>query len=103
MRCALRGQLDAMSAALQRWIPDGAKWARPEGGYFLWLWLPLDVDAMQLHRRALANGVSVALGPIFSSQQTFGNYIWLNFGHPRSVRIEAAIETLGQLVWQARR
>lgn len=103
VRFALRSQLDAMNAALQRWMPDGAKWARPEGGYFLWLRLPPGVDAMQLHRRALANGVSIAPGPIFSSQQAFGNYIRLNFGHPWSDRIEAAIETLGQLVWQARR
>ncbi|MER3412488.1 MAG: aminotransferase class I/II, partial [Thermoleophilia bacterium] len=40
----LRLRRDAMLAALERELP-GARWSRPEGGYFLWLDLPPGVEA----------------------------------------------------------
>jgi DNA-binding transcriptional MocR family regulator len=36
----LRARRDAMLEALEREMPDGAAWSRPEGGYFIWLDLP---------------------------------------------------------------
>jgi 2-aminoadipate transaminase len=53
---------DAMLAALERELPD-ASWSRPEGGYFLWLDLP--VDAADLLERATASGVTFVKGADF--------------------------------------
>ncbi len=36
----LRARRDAMLDALERDMPEGAVWSRPEGGYFIWLDLP---------------------------------------------------------------
>lgn len=36
----LRSRRDAMLAALDEHMPDGATWSRPQGGYFVWLDLP---------------------------------------------------------------
>ncbi len=44
---------------------------RPEGGYFLWVELPATVDALGLHELAVAEGISIALGPIFSAQRKY--------------------------------
>ena len=52
--------------AIQRYFPKGTRLTKPQGGYFLWVKLPDGVKALDVHRLALANGISVAPGPIFS-------------------------------------
>ena len=71
---------------------------RPTGGSLLWVELPVAVDALVLHTRALEAGISVAPGPIFSAQgKRYAHFIRLSCGHPWSPRIEAAMATLGSL------
>jgi DNA-binding transcriptional MocR family regulator len=84
--------------AIARHFPEGTRVTRPQGGYFLWLELPARVDALALHRQALAQGISLAPGPMFSASRAFGHCIRLNHGHPLDARAENAIATLGRLV-----
>ena len=78
-------------------FPPGTRVTRPEGGYFLWLELPRQVDALQLHRLALAQRISVAPGHLFSADRRFSHCLRLNYGHPGDARFEAALKTVGQL------
>lgn len=98
LRRRLAEQGAMMAAAVERHFPAGTRLARPQGGYFMWLELPPQVDALQLHQEALARGISIAPGPIFSAKKAFANYLRLNFGHPHGERQQAAIATLGELV-----
>ncbi|HEY1999975.1 PLP-dependent aminotransferase family protein [Paraburkholderia sp.] len=98
LRGAFRSQLDAMDAALHRWMPDDSLWTRPSGGYFLWVRLPRHVEAMQLHRLAIEHGISIAPGPVFSAQHEFRDHVRLNFGHPWSDRMENAVKTFCSLL-----
>ena len=98
LRSALRAQLQAMDAALARWLPPDVRWSRPEGGYFVWLELPEAIDAMDLHRLAIERGISVAPGPIFSARHAYRHCVRLNFGHPWAPPVENAIRTLGELL-----
>ena len=59
--------------------------------------LPDRVDTMVLHDRALAKGVSIAPGAIFSPKQKFHNFIRLNAGLDWSDSVERAVETVGHL------
>ena len=79
-------------------FPPGTRLARPGGGYFLWVELPRQVDALALHRQALAQGISLAPGPIFSAKREFGHCIRLNFGHPFDARVRDAVASLGRWV-----
>ena len=97
LRHALAGQQSAMLDAVARHFPKGTRATRPDGGYFLWLELAGGVDALELQRRALSLGISVAPGPMFSAQRAFRHFIRLNYGHPWSERSEAAMATLGRL------
>jgi DNA-binding transcriptional MocR family regulator len=56
------------------------------------------VDALELHRAALLDGISIAPGPIFSARQQFRNCIRLNYANPWSERLEGALVRLGALV-----
>lgn len=98
LRHVLLLQRDAMVEAITRHFPAGTKATRPAGGYFLWIELARNVNALQLHQQALSLGISVAPGPMFSAHQGFTNCIRLNYGHPFDARAEEAVKTLGKLV-----
>jgi DNA-binding transcriptional MocR family regulator len=84
--------------SLQRYFPAGYRVAAPLGGYFLWLECAAPVDSLDLHRRALDLGISIAPGPIFSARQQFKNYLRLNTGHPWSNTLAQAIQKLAHLL-----
>ena len=64
VRGLLRARKDAMLAALDREMPDGTAWSRPEGGYFLWVDFD-GVDAADLLARATDAGVTFVKGADF--------------------------------------
>ncbi len=57
---------DALLSALERELPN-ASWTQPDGGYFLWLELPGEIDARSLLAAAEANGVTFVPGDAFYS------------------------------------
>ncbi|MER2552336.1 MAG: PLP-dependent aminotransferase family protein [Thauera sp.] len=98
LRRQLAAQETQLLAGIEAHFPGGIRLARPDGGYFLWLELPARVDALRLHEEALAHGISIAPGPIFSAKRAFPNYLRLNFGHPATPRQDQALATLGRLI-----
>ncbi|WP_332609684.1 aminotransferase-like domain-containing protein [Achromobacter sp. ESBL13] len=101
LRQTLQAQQDRMADAIAHEFPAGTRVTRPQGGFFLWVELPAAVDALAMHRDALARGVSVAPGPIFSASSQFASALRLNYGHPWDAAHEAAIRVLGELARQA--
>ncbi len=61
---ALRDRRDALAEALERHVPD-ARFVAPEGGYFLWVELPEDVDTALLLPAAEERGVTFVKGADF--------------------------------------
>ncbi|WP_061237537.1 GntR family transcriptional regulator MpaR [Ectopseudomonas composti] len=98
LRHALEMQQSAMLASAARHFPASTRVTRPAGGYFLWFEFPERLDSLQLLRLALAQGISLAPGPIFSASQGFRHCARLNYGYPWSPRSEQAMEVLGRLV-----
>lgn len=97
LRQALQTQQNRMLEAIAEYFPEGTRVTRPRGGYFLWLKLPAGIDALELHRRAAAQGISVAPGPMFSASRSYGNCLRLNYGHPWSPSIQRAVRAVGAL------
>lgn len=62
---ALRERRDALVGALDRYIGEDARFVLPEGGYFLWVELPEEVDAEQLLAAASERGVVFVKGSDF--------------------------------------
>ncbi len=98
LRRELRARQKQFLQAMETYMPPGTKWTRPDGGYLLWAELGSGTDAIQLHRSALAHGISLAPGPIFSANKAFHHAIRLNYGHPFTPRTEGALKTLGRLI-----
>ena len=87
-----------MTEAIIHYFPEGTKITRPEGGFVIWLELPGDVDSFALARKALAQGISIAPGPIFSASQKYRQFVRLSCACVWGNRIERALVNLAGLL-----
>lgn len=101
LRKTLADSLSDLRQLVLKHFPKGTRVSRPTGGYFLWVQLPDGVDTLLLHRQALAQGISVAPGALFSADQRFRTALRLNGGHPQDFRLHEAIKILGKLASSA--
>lgn len=97
LRVRLEQNVARAAAVVAAEFPAGTRVSRPRGGCFLWVEMPLAVDALQLQRRALEAGVSIAPGHVFSASSAHASCIRLSCGEPWSERIDAAIRLVGRL------
>jgi DNA-binding transcriptional MocR family regulator len=100
LRHAMESQLSSLLGAIASHFPEGVRVSRPAGGYFVWVEFAEGFDALALHQAALAHGISIAPGPMFSARRHFRHCLRLNYGHPWDARFEAAMQTLGALAAQ---
>jgi DNA-binding transcriptional MocR family regulator len=85
-----------MAEAVSEHFPEGTRVTRPQGGHVLWVELPKKTDALALYEKARRLNISIAPGPIFSSQRKYKNCIRLNTAM-WSDQIKNAIALLGKL------
>jgi 2-aminoadipate transaminase len=85
-------------AALERSMPDGVRWTRPEGGFFSWLTLPEGADSVDLARRAAERGVGVVPGTLFFPDGRGGDTVRLSFSLVDEAQIDDGIERLASLL-----
>ncbi len=88
---------ERMTEAIARFFPTGTRATKPAGGVVVWVELPETVDALELHRRALERGVSVAPGPLFSAKQKYRHFIRLTYALSWNEQVEQALVTVGRL------
>ena len=55
------------------------------------------MDALDLHHRAMALGISTAPGVLFSADRRFVHHLRLNVGYPGDARVDPALRQLGKL------
>ena len=67
-------------------------WLLPRGGMFLWCRLPAGVDAATMARQALAKGLVLAPGNVFSLAQSAGNMMRFNVSQMSDPRLPAMLE-----------
>jgi 2-aminoadipate transaminase len=97
--CALYGgQCEAMLEALARHMPKGVSWNRPEGGMFLWVTLPANIDTMQLLEAAIAHNVAFVPGAPFFANEAQHNTLRLSFVTVARARIDEGVARLAALI-----
>jgi DNA-binding transcriptional MocR family regulator len=87
-----------MLAALERTMPEGARWTVPHGGFFSWLTLPGGCDATELARRAVEQGVGIVPGTLFYPDGRGNDSLRLSFSLVDELQIDEGIERLASLV-----
>jgi DNA-binding transcriptional MocR family regulator len=98
LRPVLQTNAGRMRSLVAEHFPSETRTSNPVGGSVLWLELPAMVDSEQLFDDAIAAGISIAPGPIFSPCQRYRNFARLSFGHQWSDDIDRAVAWLGTKV-----
>jgi DNA-binding transcriptional MocR family regulator len=94
----LRARRDAMLEALERDMPEGATWSRPEGGYFVWLDLPQAIPELA---RAEAAGVTFVAGTDFFADGSGAQSLRLAFSFVSPDEISDGVTRLAGLLRSA--
>jgi 2-aminoadipate transaminase len=95
---ALRTKLDTLMEALNEQFGTAAEFEEPEGGIFLWVKLPDQVDTLKLYQAALAAGVSINPGPEWSTSRSHsGSRLRLCFASPSHQQIREGVAVLAEV------
>ena len=89
-----RHRRDLMVSLLEKYMPAEVTWTYPEGGLFLWLTLPEEVDTVALYEEALSAGVAYVAGSFFYTDGSHRNTMRLNFSFIAEEKMEPGIKLL---------
>jgi 2-aminoadipate transaminase len=96
---ALYGRRSAvLLAALERHLPDTARWTRPRGGFFSWLTLPPGHDAVAVAEAARAEKVAYVPGVPFFPDGRGTDSARLSFSRVTDDDIEEGVRRLAGLL-----
>jgi 2-aminoadipate transaminase len=98
IRTLYGNQCQAMLDALAEHFPAEASWTKPEGGMFIWVTLPKQVDAMKLLDQAIAARVAFVPGAPFYANEPETNTLRLSFVTVPPERIREGVAVLGKLI-----
>lgn len=93
-----RRKRDAMLRALERYMPDGVSWTRPQGGLFLWVKLPEGIDTEGMFPKALERKVAYVIGAPFFVDGSGHNTMRLSFAIATLEQIDEGIRRLSEVV-----
>jgi len=89
-------QAQAMISSLEKHLSKEITFTRPEGGMFLWVTLPRDIDSMELFEKAMKMNVAFVPGIPFYAKNPESNTLRLNFSCSDEKTIEEGIKRLAQ-------
>lgn len=99
LRSAYGTKARTILAALDRLMPAGVTWSKPQGGMFVWVWLPEGMDGKRLLERALAEErVAFVPGEPFFAEVPAVNAIRLSYSLPTDTEIEDGVSRLARLI-----
>jgi 2-aminoadipate transaminase len=93
-----RERRDAMLDALAAVMPDGCRWTRPAGGFYVWLQLPPGLNAKAMLPRAISSRVAYVPGTGFFTGGAGGEFMRLSYCFPEPARIREGVRRLADVV-----
>ena len=93
-----RTKRDHLLALLQKYMPEGVSWTHPEGGLFVWVTLPQEVDTVAMYDEALSAGVAYVAGSFFYPDGSHRNTMRLNFSFLDKDRMEEGVRRLSHII-----
>jgi DNA-binding transcriptional MocR family regulator len=90
---------DCMLAALEKYMPAGTSWTKPEGGMFVWITLPKGMDGAKLLAKSLETAkVAFVPGQAFFADGSGANTFRVSFSCANAEMIDEGIGRLGRLI-----
>lgn len=107
MRIQLAKSMYELIQAIERYFPPNTRITQPQGGYVLWVELPVEnlvsknFDTYELTLRLLDEKIAITPGKIFTTTQKYKNCLRLSSGGYWTPQKEKALRRVGELIKQA--
>ena len=89
---------DIMMKAFEKYMPEGVTWTKPEGGLFLFITLPEDMDSEILFRKAIEKKVAFVVGHAFYCNGKGRNTMRINFSYVPKELNEIGVKRLAEVI-----
>ena len=87
-----------MLDAMEEYFPPNVKWTRPQGGLFLWVTLPENLNSTDVLEAAIRRNVAFVPGAPFYALGGGENTMRINFSYATPENIRLGIERLGLVI-----
>ncbi len=91
---------DAMLETLDAYFPKSATWTRPQGGFYVWVTLPPEIDTKALVPKAIVAKVAYVPGTAFYADGLGSWSMRLSYCYPTPERIREGVKALAGVVEQ---
>lgn len=90
-----------MLGEMKKYFHPDVHYTIPEGGMFIWVTLPQDIDMLSFVQEALKQNVAVVPGNAFLDDDTKESHSFrMNFSTPTNEKIVQGVKILGDLTYQ---
>ncbi len=93
-----KARRDVMLETLDAYFPKAATWTRPQGGFYVWVTLPPEIDTKAMMPKAIVAKVAYVPGTAFYADG-FGSWsMRLSYCYPTPERIREGVKALAGVV-----
>ena len=93
-----KARRDAMLETLDAHFPKSATWTRPQGGFYVWVTLPPEIDTKAMMPKAIVAKVAYVPGTAFYADGLGSWSMRLSYCHPTPERIREGVKALAGVV-----
>lgn len=93
-----RAKRDFMLEQMDRYFPSQVSWNRPQGGFFIFVHLPPNMNAGDLFQQAVGRNVAFVTGRSFFVDGSGHNTLRLSFAQADKADIKIAVREIGNLI-----
>ncbi len=98
IRAIYRRKCGIMLSALDRYMPKQVKYTRPNGGLFIWLTLPDNIDLSEFVAKALERKVAVVPGTAFTpDEHEVSHSFRITYATPTDVQLTEGVIILSEV------
>jgi DNA-binding transcriptional MocR family regulator len=98
LRRQLKTQREQVSESIAACFPEGTRLSVPDGSLLLWVEMPKPRSAQAVFETALAQGIRVVPGSLFSNSGRFDHFMRISCGFTFDEKAEQALRQLGRTV-----
>ncbi len=91
-----RSKRDLMLECLEKYMPEGVTWTKPDGGLFMLVTLPKNLDARDLFDLAIKENVAFIIGEVFFCDGGGQNTLRLNFSYVSDEKMVEGVKRLAR-------
>lgn len=89
---------DVMISEMEKCMPKGVSWTHPEGGMFLFITLPDNMNTLELFHKAIEKKVAFVTGNVFYCDGSGTNTMRLNFSYVNNEKAKEGIKRLAKII-----